>query len=135
MNKATLANPNHTLGVTTPALTGRCCGSPVFVPPTPAASHGVSTLRLSSPYLQYDSNGTFRNVPLLLSHACPCAGGDAYGKPHIVLAVDGDKVHQPTPKDRVEFIHQVSLRQGFQKGFDGSPSGLFAADCLIQRFI
>lgn len=28
MNKATLANPNHTLGVTTPALTGRCCGSP-----------------------------------------------------------------------------------------------------------
>ena len=42
-------------------------------PPTPAASHGVSTLRLSSLYLQYDSNGTFRNVPLLLSHACPCA--------------------------------------------------------------
>ena len=79
MNKATLANPNHTLGVTTPALTGRCCGSPVFVPPTPAALHGVSTLRLSSPYLQYDSNGTFRNVPLLLSHACPCAGWfDAY---------------------------------------------------------
>ena len=22
---------------------------------------------------KYDSNGTFRNVPLLLSHACPCA--------------------------------------------------------------
>ena len=85
---------------------------------------------------RYFDNGTFRNVPLLLSHACPCAGWfDAYGKPHIVLAVDGDKVHQPTPKDRVEFIHQVSLRQGFQKGFDGSPSGLFAADCLIQRFI
>ena len=81
MNKATLANPNHTLGVTTPALTGRCCGSPVFVPPTPAASHGVSTLRLSSLYLQYDSNGTFRNVPLLLSHACPCAGWfDGYEK-------------------------------------------------------
>ena len=48
------------------------------VTPTPAALHGVSTLRLSFPYLQYDSNGTFRNVPLLLSHACPCAGGDAY---------------------------------------------------------
>ena len=44
-----------------------------------AASHGVSTLRLSSPYLQYDSSGTFRNVPLLLSHACLCAGRfDAY---------------------------------------------------------
>ena len=79
MNKSTLANPNHTLGVTTPALTGRCCGSPVFVPPTPAALHGVSTLRLSSTYLQYDSNRTFRNVPLLLSHACLCAGWfDAY---------------------------------------------------------
>ena len=27
-----------------------------------------------------DVNGTFRNVPLLLSHACPCAGWfDAYG--------------------------------------------------------
>ena len=48
-------------------------------PPTPAALHGVSTLHLSSPYLQYDSNGTFHNVPLLLSHACPCAGWfDAY---------------------------------------------------------
>ena len=23
---------------------------------------------------QYNSSGTFRNVPLLLSHACPCAG-------------------------------------------------------------
>ena len=41
----------------------------------------VSTLRLSFPYLQYDSNGTFRNVPLLLSHACPCAGWfDGYEK-------------------------------------------------------
>ncbi len=57
------------------------------------------------------------------------------GKPHIVLAVDGDKVHQPTPKGSVEFIYQASLRQGFQKGFDGGPSGLFAADCLIQEFI
>ena len=28
---------------------------------------------------KYDSNGTFRNVPLLLSHACPCAEWfDAY---------------------------------------------------------
>ena len=67
------AERSATLRDTWPALTGRCCGSPVFVPTTPAASHGVSTLRLSSPYLQYDSNGTFRNVPLLLSHACPCA--------------------------------------------------------------
>ena len=68
-----VAERSATLRDTWPALTGRCCGSPVFVPTTPAASHGVSTLRLSSPYLQYDSNGTFRNVPLLLSHACPCA--------------------------------------------------------------
>ena len=68
-----VAERSAALRDTWPALTGRCCGSPVFVPTTPAASHGVSTLRLSSLYLQYDSNGTFRNVPLLLSHACPCA--------------------------------------------------------------
>ena len=56
-------------------------------PPTPAALHGVSTLHLSSPYLQYDSNGTFRNVPLLLSHACPCAGGfDGYKTPTVDIA-------------------------------------------------
>ena len=55
----------------------------------------------------------------------------AEGESHIVLAVDGDKVHQSAPKSGVEFIHQVSLRQGFQKGFDGSPSGLFAADGFI----
>jgi len=42
---------------------------------------------LSSPYLQYDSNGTFRNVPLLLSHACPCAGGfDGYKTPTVDIA-------------------------------------------------
>ena len=57
------------------------------------------------------------------------------GEPYIILAVDGHEVYQPTPKGSIEFIHQVSLRQGLQKGFDGSPSGLFAADCLIQRFI
>ena len=55
------------------------------MPPTPAALHGVSTLRLSFPYLQYDSNGTFRNVPLLLSHACPCAGVDAYAPNQLYL--------------------------------------------------
>ena len=68
-------------------------------------SHGVSTLRLSFPYLQYDSNGTFRNVPLLLSHACPCAGWfDAYVLCYFPLkrgagcASDGDQ--QPgTPVD------------------------------------
>ena len=41
---------------------------------------------LSSPVLNYyeknPPNGTFRNVPLLLSHACPCAGWfDAYTQP------------------------------------------------------
>ena len=46
------------------------------------------------------------------------------GEPYIILAEDGDEVHQPTPKDSIEFIYQVSLRQGSQKGFDGSPSGL-----------
>lgn len=57
------------------------------------------------------------------------------GEPYIVLAEDGDEVHQPTPKGSIEFIYQVSLRQGSQKGFDGSPSGLFVADCLVQGFI
>ena len=70
-----VADPNHT----TPALADHCFDNSRFVPPTPSASHGVSTLHLSSPYLQYDSSGTFRNVPLLLSHACLCAGRfDAY---------------------------------------------------------
>ena len=113
MNKATLANPNHTLGVTTPALTGRCCGSPVFVPPTPAASHGVSTLRLSSPYLQYDSNGTFRNVPLLLSHARLCAGWfDAYLGKACALPRRIKSGQQRLAADRESFIFFHSTPDG-----------------------
>ena len=105
----------------------RCCGSPVFVPPTPAALHGVSTLRLSSPYLQYDSNGTFCNVPLLLSHACPCAEWfDAY----IAVIVDYTKL-------RCNYVY-VSGTMIFMSGAKSHivlciPSGI--AEFVIKQFI
>ena len=57
------------------------------------------------------------------------------GKSHIVLVVDGNKVHQTTPKASLKFVHQVSLRQGFQKGFNGGASGLLATDGLVQGFV
>ena len=80
-------------------------------PPTPAALHGVSTLRLSFPYLQYDSNGTFRNVPLLLSHACPCAGWfDAYNKKACPVY---NRIESPVFWDYNEHIAFLKFNQKF----------------------
>lgn len=57
------------------------------------------------------------------------------GKSHIVLAVYCYEVHQSAPKAGLKFVHQISLRQGFQKGFDGGTSGLLATDSLIQGYV
>ena len=57
------------------------------------------------------------------------------GEPHIVLAADGHIIHQSTPKAGLKFVYQISLHQGFQKGFDGGASGLLATDGLVQGFV
>ena len=55
-------------------------GSPLLRQSCIRADHSCSFARCFNSALviltppQYNSSGTFRNVPLLLSHACPCAG-------------------------------------------------------------
>ena len=50
------------------------------------------------------------------------------GEPHIVPVVDGYEIHQSAPEGGVKFLHQVSLRQRVQKGFDCRPSGFLVGN-------
>lgn len=56
-------------------------------------------------------------------------------EPHIVLAVDGDEIHQSAPKGGIEGVHQVGIREGGKEGFNLCPTGLLAADGLIQSLV
>ena len=56
-------------------------------------------------------------------------------EPHIVLAVDGHKIHQSAPEGGIEGVHQFSLCQGFEESLNLCPAGLLAADGFIQGFV
>lgn len=58
-------------------------------------------------------------------------------EPHIVLAVDGCKIHQSAPKSGIEFVHQVGFREGGngkveQRG-DVNTDDLISESCLIKN--
>lgn len=59
-------------------------------------------------------------------------------KAHIVFTVDSHVIHQPAPKSGVKFLHQVSLCQRVQKGFNRCLPGFFIGnsgfDFLKPRF-
>ena len=57
------------------------------------------------------------------------------GEPYIILAVDGHIIHQSAPKGSLELVHQFSLFQDFEKGFNLCPARLLAADGLVQGFV
>lgn len=50
------------------------------------------------------------------------------GEPHIIFGIDGYEIHQSAPEGRIEFLHQVSLRQRVQKGFNRRPSGFLVGN-------
>lgn len=110
-----------------------CTLSPLLRQSCIRAAHSCSFTRCFNSALvilissSNDSNGTFRNVPLLLSHACPCAEWfDAY----IAVIVDYTKL-------RCNYVY-VSGTMIFMSGAKSHivlciPSGI--AEFVIKQFI
>ena len=54
------------------------------------------------------------------------------GEPYIVLAEDGDEIHQSAPEGGIEFVHQVGFCKGGKESFNRCPAELLAMDSIID---